>query len=308
LTAASSLRHKDVFVTEGVGDPLDARGGFMVNGGGFLQLNPFGTCTFKFNGFYEATLQDAIANIHLSQPAVIVGDSGGTCTPNGIPLPTPPFFLEFPGALGLINYELATDVPNTVNAILKQRQRFSLPEVSGFTNGWACTPQPPPAPGTVAPNDGCTDARTQFRDNINFGAKLLNIAQADANLLISAAEAKNPNGSFRNWTCEAAPNQKIPEGQCFYTVRAKRLTVNPDDMRIVWFDNFKDYSNSALSLYVFINGIGGGPLSPLTKKGVSQLCSVQTQAAELNAPYGNDHFWRRSFSVFRADPFTCPNQ
>jgi len=178
---------------------------------------------------------------------------------------------------------------------------------------WTCDPTLDPALG-----DGCDTARLDFITQVKTGAQTLlglpaSALDSDPRVvdLVLAANALDNGGRYHNWSCVQVatpssnpvplpPNTDPHAGKCRYTLRARRLITSPDDVRLVWFDNIKDYTNPALSFFFFIVGWGPGSAKDTA---AANFCMSQKSPA-LSA-FGS--YFNRPFTVVQSTPFSCGN-
>lgn len=287
-TVAPTLRHQDSDPAIGPSNAFDARGGMAFNAGAYAKLNPFGSCFVKFTALYEIVLNQGIAELQLKSKR-IDGDGGGLCT-NGFKwlsfflAPQLSVLLNVPGATDLANGVVTTGIPVNINTQIRALQTRDTVALQ------ACNPTVANAPETRGNGDGCAAARQEFAVRMQQGANAAGLSDPGAIASLVAAANRLDNGRFTNWTCTVT-NPTVPDvGRCQYVARARRLIVNPDDVRLVWFDNMKDYTNSALSFYYYIQGLQ----NPSTV--LSSYCSDTSQPRPFS----------RSYGVVQLPPYQCP--
>lgn len=289
-TVAPIFWHRDVDpALGGLNNPFDSRAGVAFNAGAYAHLSPIGQCFVKFSGLYEIVNNAGIAELQLRSKTV-VGNDGALCRKNYFswlsnlgPLVIVKL-INVSGAEEIADATLTTGIPVSMNANIRALQTRTTLSVT------PCDPTIANAPATGGDGDGCGPARQELAAGIQKGANLSGIFDvASISALVNAANRLD-NGKYSNWTCTPTVGPSKPNvGVCQYVARARRLIVNPDDVRLVWFDNFKDFTNSALAFFFYIKSTQNPAL-------LAQYCSNQS----LTGPFA------RKFAVTQLPPFRCP--
>lgn len=292
LTLASYLTHHEVDPAIGPSNPFDAGGGFAVNGSAWVELNPFGSCQLEFDAFYDLGLLDGIARVSLEDGwPHVVGDGGGACS--DVSIPVFPFLSPtVHGAVSETGQALAS-AGESANERIRRLQSFSLAQYLP-TATWQCDPS---ASDPASVDDGCDAARAELAAGIAAGGEAAGLTPSEIAMLQEAANAVDSGGRHHQWSCEPTDASDPTRGQCSFAIRARRLIVNPDDVRLVWFDNWEDYTSPTLALYYFISQYGGD----VSRRGLDALCTPQSTPVTA-VPQSH---YQREFFVQQLSPFEC---
>jgi hypothetical protein len=137
-------------------------------------------------------------------------------------------------------------------------------------DAWDCTINTPGAAGgppstieTECGEGGIMSPMFQLEAAIGIGAEVLADSALDVNSLQDTIK------DIHNWECTpefatscGGPPPTSSPGRCHFLLRAKRITVDPSTVRLVWFDDLSDVTQPGLALFVATFGTGGPSGAP----------------------------------------------
>jgi hypothetical protein len=221
-TATRHYIREHAFIEHQPNAPKDARGGFLMAFSYTLDLHdPAPMLDFCYSQHWQFGLTDGILSLS-----------------SGIPW----FSLHGPGeAIDKIDPEVQNAL---VNMVPEQFLAQALDQQSrDVTGGIPCV---------IGQADNCAIAADVLNTAIEKGGANLGLSDDDVAMLQTVAGEPAQGGGGptftgrHNWMCIP---QDPDRGVCEYVLRAKRLTVTPNTVNLVWFDGVEP-KNSAYALYV----------------------------------------------------------
>jgi hypothetical protein len=201
-----------------------------VHDNGVAPPLSFDDCNVSFNYAYRIGLKDGILGLDAHRNT-FANDSEPLCTG----------FLGRKGMADIVADALALDLPNAMARVASSRQVVPILDLTG---------QPVVCDSQQNSDDPCFAGVAAFETAIRIGTQRLGLGSQVLDQILAVSSAHDPNTGKAHWNyqCVTPPNQS--QGQCRFTLRAKRVNVLPDAIETVWFDEGDEYSNTGFAAFV----------------------------------------------------------